>query len=292
MGNESMTADILSCIHNKMNTFSKGQKRIAAYILESYDKAAFLTAGALGKTVRVSESTVVRFAAELGYDGYPAMQKALQEMVLNRLTAVQRIEVASERMGAQDIVSTILQSDMEKLRTTQERIDRRAFSGAVGALLSARRIYILGVRSSSALAIFLGYYLDYMFDDVRVITASAESEVFENIIRITPQDTVVGISFPRYSTATCKALQYCASAGAQVIALTDCEASPIAPSAKYLLTAKSDMVSLVDSMVAPMSLINALLVAVASRRKQEVTETFDNLEKVWDRYDVYEKVDG
>ena len=235
---------------------------------------------------------MVRFAAELGYDGYPAMQKALQEMVLNRLTAVQRIEVASERMGAQDIVSTILQSDMEKLRTTQERIDRRAFSGAVEALLSARRIYILGVRSSSALAIFLGYYLDYMFDDVRVITASAESEVFERIIRITPQDTVVGISFPRYSTATCKALQYCASAGAQVIALTDCEASPIAPSAKYLLTAKSDMVSLVDSMVAPMSLINALLVAVASRRKQEVTETFDNLEKVWDRYDVYEKVDG
>ena len=287
-----MTADILSCIHNKMDGFSKGQKRIASYILESYDKAAFQTAGTLGRTVKVSESTVVRFAAELGYDGYPAMQKALQEMVLNRLTTVQRIEVTSERLGEQDIVSTILQTDIDKLRATQERIDRQAFSGAVNALLAARRIYILGVRSSAALASFLGYYLKYMFDDVRVVSGASESEMFEKIVRVAPQDAVVGISFPRYSTATSKALQYCASAGAQVIALTDCESAPIAQSANYLLTAKSDMMSLVDSLVAPMSLINALIVAVASRRKQEVRDTFDHLESVWDRYGVYEKVDG
>lgn len=287
-----MTADILSCIHNKMSGFSKGQKRIAAYILESYDKAAFLTAGTLGRTVNVSESTVVRFAAELGYDGYPAMQKALQEMVLNRLTAVQRIEVSSERLGEQDILSTILQSDIEKLRASMESIDRSAFAGAVDALLSARRVYILGVRSSAALAEFFGYYLNYMFEDVRVVTGASESELFEKIVHVAPQDAVVGISFPRYSTATSKALQYCASAGAQVIALTDCDTAPIAQSADYLLTAKSDMVSLVDSLVAPMSLINALIVAVASRRRQEVTKTLDSLERVWDRYGVYEKIDG
>lgn len=287
-----MTADILSCIHNKMSGFSKGQKRIAAYILESYDKAAFQTAGTLGRTVNVSESTVVRFAAELGYDGYPAMQKALQEMVLNRLTAVQRIEVSSERLREQDILSTILQSDMDKLRVSLDSIDRTAFAGAVDALLSARRVYILGVRSSAALAEFFGYYLNYMFEDVRVVTGASESEMFEKIVHVVPQDAVVGISFPRYSTATSKALQYCASAGAQVIALTDGETAPIAQSADYLLTAKSDMVSLVDSLVAPMSLINALIVAVASRRRQEVTKTLDSLERVWDRYGVYEKVDG
>lgn len=287
-----MTGDILSYINNQMSSFSKGQRRIAAYILEAYDKAAFQTAGALGKTVDVSESTVVRFAAELGFDGYPAMQKALQEVVLNRLTTVQRIEVTSERLGEQDVVTTILQSDIEKLRNTLECIDRTAFEGAVNALLNARRIYILGVRSSAALASFLGYYLNYMFDDVRVVSASSESEMFERIVRVLPQDAVVGISFPRYSTATAKAMQYCASAGAQVIALTDCEAAPIAQSANYLLTAKSDMVSLVDSLVAPMSLINALIVSVAARRRQEVTETFEHLETVWDRYGVYEKVDG
>ena len=275
-----------------MSGFSKGQKRIAAYILESYDKAAFQTAGTLGRTVNVSESTVVRFAAELGYDGYPDMQKALQEMVLNRLTAVQRIEVSSERLGEQDILSTILQSDMDKLRVSMECIDRTAFAGAVDALLSARRVYILGVRSSAALAEFFGYYLNYMFEDVRVVTGASESEMFEKIVHVAPQDAVVGISFPRYSTATSKALQYCASAGAQVIALTDCETAPIAQSADYLLTAKSDMVSLVDSLVAPMSLINALIVAVASLRRQEVTKTLDSLERVWDRYGVYEKVDG
>ena len=278
-----MTADILTNIHNKLTTFSKGQRRIATYILESYDKAAFLTAGALGKITQVSESTVVRFAAELGYDGYPAMQRALQEMVLNRLTSVQRI-------GEQDVVSTILQADMDRLRHTNEHLDREAFSGAVEALLQARCIYVLGVRSSAALASSLSYYLHYMFENVRLITTPSTSEVFEQLVRISPQDAVIGISFPRYSTATGKALQYCREAGAQVIALTDSETAPIARSAHYLLTAKSDMVSLVDSLVAPMSVVNALIVALTSRRKHETAQTLDRLEQVWDQYHVYEKV--
>ena len=255
-----MTADILTNIHNKLTTFSKGQRRIATYILESYDKAAFLTAGALGKITQV-----VRFAAELGYDGYPAMQRALQEMVLNRLTSVQRIEVTDERLGEQDVVSTILQADMDRLRHTNEHLDREAFSGAVEALLQARCIYVLGVRSSAALASSLSYYLHYMFENVRLITTPSTSEVFE-------------------------ALQYCREAGAQVIALTDSETAPIARSAHYLLTAKSDMVSLVDSLVAPMSVVNALIVALTSRRKHETAQTLDRLEQVWDQYHVYEKV--
>ena len=282
-----MTADILTNIHNKLTTFSKGQRRIATYILESYDKAAFLTAGALGKITQVSESTVVRFAAELGYDGYPAMQRALQEMVLNRLTSVQRIEVTDERLGEQDVVSTILQADMDRLRHTNEHLDREAFSGAVEALLQARCIYVLGVRSSAALASSLSYYLHYMFENVRLITTPSTSEVFEQLVRISPQDAVIGISFPRYSTATGKALQYFREAGAQVIALTDSET---ARSAHYLLTAKSDMVSLVDSLVAPMSVVNALIVALTSRRKHETAQTLERLEQVWDQYHVYEKV--
>ncbi len=285
-----MTADILTNIHNKLTTFSKGQRRIATYILESYDKAAFLTAGALGKITQVSESTVVRFAAELGYDGYPAMQRALQEMVLNRLTSVQRIEVTDERLGEQDVVSTILQADMDRLRHTNEHLDREAFSGAVEALLQARCIYVLGVRSSAALASSLSYYLHYMFENVRLITTPSTSEVFEQLVRISPQDAVIGISFPRYSTATGKSLQYCREAGAQVIALTDSETAPIARSAHYLLTAKSDMVSLVDSLVAPMSVVNALIVALTSRRKHETAQTLERLEQVWDQYHVYEKV--
>ena len=286
-----MKADVLSNIHSKMNSFSKGQRRIAAYILETYDKAAFMTAGNLGKIANVSESTVVRFAAELGYDGYPAMQKALQEMVLTRLTSVQRIAVTSERYGSQDVVSAILQSDIEKIRMTMERTDREVFTKAVDGILSAKNIYILGVRSSAALAQFLGYYLGYMFPSVRVISSLSESEVFEEIVRVSPQDVVIGISFPRYSTTTRRALEYCKQSGAQIIALTDVESAPIARLANHLLCAKSDMVSLVDSLVAPMSLINALIVVLASRRKQEMTDTFEMLEHIWDKYDVYEKID-
>ena len=286
-----MTADILTCIHNKMNSFSKGQRKIAAYILESYDKAAFQTAGVLGKTVQVSESTVVRFAAELGYDGYPEMQKAMQEMVLTRLTSVQRIEVGAKRMQQEDVLSSVLQTDMDLIRATSEQIDEKAFQGAVDALLNAQTIYVVGVRSSAALASFLNYYFKYMFRDVRLITSASDSEVFEQIVRISPQDALIGISFPRYSSAAIQAVEYAHTSGAKTIALTDCASSPLAEFSDFVLTAKSDMVSLVDSLVAPMSVINALIVAAASKKKLETTRIFNKLEEIWDIYNVYEKID-
>lgn len=286
-----MSADILACIHKKLDSFSKGQKRIAEYILQSYDKAAFQTASVLGQTVNVSESTVVRFASILGYDGYPEMQKALQEMVLNRLTSVQRIEVGAERIAQRDILSTVLHQDIERIRTTVEEIDRKAFDGAVDALLNARRVYVLGVRSSAALASFLSFYLQYVLDDVRLVTSASDSEVFEQIVRISPQDVILGISFPRYSSASIRAMEYCHRAGVHTVALTDCASSPIAENAEYLLCAKSDMVSVADSMVAPMSVLNALILSVASRRKEATSETFNKLEQIWDVYHVYNKTE-
>ncbi len=285
-----MSTDILTNLHNKLPRLSKGQRRIAEYILSDYDKAAFLTASVLGKAVQVSESTVVRFATELGYDGYPQMQKALQEVVLSRLTSVQRMEVATQRMEKEDILSTVLLGDMERLEKCREQLSHKAFEGAVETLLKAKRIYVIGVRSSSALASFLCYYLNYMFDDVRLITASSDSEVFEQIVRICPQDALVGISFPRYSSATIQAMKYAKNAGAGTIALSDSRSSPLAGLADHFLEAKSDMLSLVDSLVAPMSVINALLVAIAARRREETARTFDKLEEIWDMYHVYEKI--
>ena len=284
-----MTADILTNIHNKLTTFSKGQRRIATYILESYDKAAFLTAGALGKITQVSESTVVRFAAELGYDGYPAMQRALQEMVLNRLTSVQRIEVANDRMKDQDVISTVFHSDIEKLRQTEETVSREEFQNAVNAILKAKRVYILGVRSVAPLASFLGYYLNYMFNNVHVITGVSQGEMFEKIVSVGPEDVVIAFSFPRYSASTTKGARYCCSAGATVIGITDSKLSPLGQCCDHVLVAKSDMVSLVDSLVAPLSMINALIVAIAAKKEREVAHTFETLERIWDEYNVYEK---
>ncbi len=284
-----MSSDILSLLQSQAPRFSKGQRMIAKYILESYDKAAFMTANRLGKTVGVSESTVVRFAVELGYEGYPEMQKAMQEMVLNRLTSVQRIEVANDRIGDQDVLSMVLQSDMEKLRQTGETVSREDFSAAVSAILAARRVYILGVRSAAPLANFLGYYLNYMLNNVQTVTTSGAGEMFEQIVGVNSKDAVIAISFPRYSTATVKGAQYCRSTGATVIALTDTKLSPLGENSDHVLVAKSDMVSLVDSLVAPLSVVNALIVAIASRREQELANTFNTLEQIWDQYDVYEK---
>ena len=284
-----MKHDILSILQERESTFSKGQKRIARYITESYDKAAFMTANRLGKTVGVSESTVVRFAVDLGFDGYPSMQKAMQEMVLNRLTSVQRIEVANNRIGDQDVVSMVFQSDMEKLRQTGEVLDRKEFKAAVDAILRAKRIFILGVRSVAPLANFLGYYLNYMIDNVHVISGFSTVEMFEKIVGITSQDVVIAFSFPRYSSSTTKGVQYCRSVGATVIGITDSRLSPLGSNSDYVLIAKSDMVSLVDSLVAPLSLVNALIVSIAAKREKEISQTFSNLERIWDEYDVYEK---
>ena len=284
-----MNEDILAVLEEKAPTFSKGQRKIAAYITQYYDKAAFMTASRLGKAVGISESTVVRFAVELGYDGYPSMQKAMQEMVLNRLTSVQRIGVANDRMGDQDVLSTVLQADADKLRQTNDTVDRESFHAAVQAILGARRIYLLGVRSASVLVNFLGYYLNYMFDNVHMITASGTSEIFEKLVNVNQEDVVIAFSFPRYSASTVKGVQYCHSVGAKVIGLTNSNLSPLGQVSDYVLVAKSDMVSLVDSLVAPLSVVNALIVALAAGREQELEKTFNTLEKVWEEYHVYEK---
>lgn len=284
-----MNSDILSILQQKEPAFSKGQRRISHYILEAYDKAAFMTAHRLGQTVGVSESTVVRFAVDLGFDGYPSMQKAMQEMVLNRLTSVQRIEVANNRLGDQDVVSMVVHADMEKLRQTEEILSREAFQAAVNAILRAKRIYILGVRSVAPLANFLGYYLDYMFNNVHVVSGFGTGEMFEKIVGVNAEDVVIAFSFPRYSVSTTKGAKYCRSNGATVIGITDSALSPLGQCSDHVLIAKSDMVSLVDSLVAPLSVVNAIVVAAAAKREKELSQTFANLERIWDEYDVYEK---
>jgi len=284
-----MSYDILTILQEKDGSFSKGQRRIARYITEAYDKAAFMTANRLGKTVGVSESTVVRFAVDLGFDGYPSMQKAMQEMVLNRLTSVQRIEVANNRLGDQDIVSTVLHSDVEKLRKTDEILDRDEFNAAVNAIIKAKRVYILGVRSAEPLANFLGYYLNYMFNNVHILSGFGTVEMFEKIVSVNPEDVVIAFSFPRYSSTATKGAQYCRSNGATVIGITDNRLSPLGSNSDHVLIAKSDMVSLVDSLVAPLSVVNALIVAIAAKKEAELAHTFETLERIWDEYDVYEK---
>lgn len=283
-----MTKDILALIQEGIPSFSKGQKLIANFILSSYDKAAFMTASKLGKTVNVSESTVVRFAAELGYDGYPAMQKALQEMIRNKLTSIQRIEVSEDRIGNHDILPMVMHSDIEKIRMTLEELDRDSFDASVDAIAAAKRIYILGVRSSAALASFMSFYFNLIFGNVTQVTSTSASEMFEQILHAAEGDVVIGVSFPRYSNRTIKAMQYARSSGATVIAITDSQASPLTESANYTLLAKSDMASFVDSLVAPLSLVNALIVAVGRTNTDELSKTFASLEKIWAEYGVYE----
>ncbi len=287
---ESKSYDLITRI-GSIRKLSKGQKRIANFITNPDDKAAFMTAAKLGEAVGVSESTVVRFAIELGYDGYPKMQKVLQEMIKSKLTAVQRIEVSSSRINEYNILKSVLQSDMEKIKITMEEINNDVFNAVVECILNARKIYILGVRSSAPLASFLGFYFNLIFDNVRLVHTTSVSEMFEQIIRASEGDVVIGISFPRYSKRTTKAMQFVKSQGAKVIAITDSMDSPLAGSADHCLCARSDMASFVDSLVAPLSVINALIVALGMRRKESVYNIFEKLEKIWDEYQVYEKYD-
>lgn len=284
-----MDKDVLSVIMSYSSGFSKGQRNIAKYILNNYDKAAFMTASRLGETVGVSESTVVRFAADLGYSGYPDMRKALQEMIKNRLTTVQRIEVARGMIESRDILTTILNSDIEKIRNTLDEIDKEDFNRAVDAITRADTIYVLGLRSSAALASFLGFYLNLLFPKVRVVNESSANEVFEQILRVNKDDVFIAISFPRYSRRTIKAVQFARDRGAEVVAITDTETSLIAQISTIRLYAKSDMVSFLDSLVAPLSLINALIVASANKANDDLLNNFEKLEKIWAEYEVYEK---
>ncbi len=286
-----MVKDILSDISSQFSGFSKGQKRIADFILHHYDKAAYMTASKLGRMVSVSESTVVRFANELGYDGYPSMQRALQEMIRNRLTTLQRIEVTRDLIGNGDVLDKVMNMDIERIKHTLEETSRESFQQAVDAIVSAKTIYVIGARSASVLARFITYYFNLMFENVKLVHTTSSSEMFEQIMRMTDQDVMIGISFPRYSKHTVKAFHYATSCGAKVVALTDSYASPIAQSADYVLIARSDMASFVDSFVAPLSLIDALIVAIGVKKRADVSETFEKLERIWDEYEVYEKVE-
>ncbi|MBP3794278.1 MAG: MurR/RpiR family transcriptional regulator [Ruminococcus sp.] len=282
-----MNKDLFSLINEKLPSFSKGHKLIANYILAHYDKAAFMTAQKLGKTVGVSESTVVRFATMLGCDGYPGLQRSLQDLMRSRLTAVQRIEVTSGQMNGDDVLDRVLNLDIDRIRRTLEVTSKTDFNRAVDQIISCNTIYIMGARSSAALAEFLGYYLSLVFPRVKIVPSITTSELFERIMHIDERDVMIGISFPRYSRQTVKALDFAKHNGAKVIAVTDSASSPIAKYADSLLLARSDMASFVDSLVAPLSLINALIVAVSIKNVDKVSATFERLEQVWDEYDVY-----
>lgn len=286
-----MPHDVLTEIQQRMPTFSKGQKRIAAFILNHYDKAAYMTAQKLGAAANISESTVVRFAFELGFDGYPALQQELREIIKNKLTSVQRIEVANEQLGDGDILAKVMNLDIDKIRKTIEETSREAFNGAVDSILGARTIYILGARSALVLARFLSLYFNMIFDNVKLVDTTSSTEMFEQIMRVDERDVIIGLSFPRYSRRSAKAMAYASANGARVIAITDSLLSPIAEHADYVLQAKSDMASFVDSLVAPLSLINGLIVAVGLKRQEELQQTFSRLEEIYDEYEVYQKAE-
>lgn len=282
--------DLLQCINASYKTMSKGQKQIAQYILDNYDKAAFITASKMGSLVGVSESTVVRFAYALGYDGYPSLQRSLQELIRNKLTSVQRIQL-TEDIQEGDMLKTVLKADMHNIRSTIESVDEQAFDRVITGLLSAKRVYVLGQRSSTPLAEFFGYYLNFVLENVRIITAGT-GDIFEQMIRIEDGDVCIGISFPRYSTRTVEGMKFAKGKGARVFALTDSLISPLADCAEEVLIARSDMASFADSLVAPLSLINAIIVALSIRRKDEVSQRFAQLEAIWDKQKVYIGKDG
>ena len=287
-----MKRDILRVIEANMDGFSKGQRQIARFLLAHYDKAAYMTAAKLGSEVSVSESTVVRFVIELGYAGYPEFQKSLQELIRTKLTSFQRMEVTKHLIGEGDLLEKVLMADVDKIKRTLDSIDRAAFDGAVEALVNARTIYIIGVRSSYTLANFLNHTLRMIFDNVRLIETTSGGELFEQIMHIGKGDVMVAISFPRYSKRVINAVAYATRAGASVVSVTDSPDSPIATNATHVLVAQSDMASFVDSLVAPLSILNALVVAVTRARESEVTERLRKLEVIWDEYDVYDKTQG
>lgn len=284
MGNSE---HLLSKMNAQYQKFSKGQKKLAAYIQENYDKAAFLTAAKLGETVGVSESTVVRFAICLGYKGYPEFQKELEELVRTKLNSIQRMEVTYGKVPQSEILDTVLHSDIDKIKMTLEAVDHEAFELAVETILKAKNIYIVGIRSCAPLAGFLAFYLNLIFDSVRLLNTNSASELFEQMIRIGEEDVIIGISFPRYSMRTLKALEFANNRNAKVITLTDSIHSPMNLYSSCNLIAKSDMASIVDSLVAPLSVINALVVALSMRKQRDVVATLESLEKIWDEYQVY-----
>lgn len=284
---ENTTNELLMRIEEKYPHLSKGQKRLADYVCKNYDKAVFLTAAKLGEIVGVSESTVVRFAIQLGYKGYPGFQKALEELVRNTLNSIQRMEVTYGRISQSEILENVLQSDVEKIKLTLAAIDQKAFDLAIDTILNARKVYVIGIRSCASLASFLSFYLNLICENVTAVTTNSSSEIFEQLIRIEEDDVIIGISFPRYSMRTLKALEFASNRKAKVITLTDSVHSPMNLYSSCNLIARSDMASIVDSLVAPLSVINALIVALCMKKQTEVVKTLEELEQIWGEYQVY-----
>lgn len=282
------TNDLTSRINECYGSLSKGQKILATYITDNYDKAVFLTAAKMGQVVGVSESTVVRFATHLGYKGYPEFQKALEEMVRNKLNSIQRMEVTYGRISQSHILETVLQSDQEKIKDTLEHIDEHAFELAVDTIIKAKHIYIVGIRSCAPLAAFMAFYFNLLFENVTLLQTNNSSELFEQMVRISKDDVIIGISFPRYSMRTLKAMEFANNRNAKVITLTDSVHSPMNLYSSCNLIARSDMASIVDSLVAPLSVINALIVALCMKKQGEVAKTLETLEDIWNEYQVYE----
>lgn len=279
--------DIITRINEKMNTMSKSHKAIAGYIKDHYDQAVFMTAAKLGDELGISESTVVRFASGLGYEGYPEFQKALEEWVKNKLSAVQKIGAKYGHSSQSEILSSVLGADVEKIQDTIANLDPNAFEMAVSTILEAKNVYVIGLRSCAPLADFLHFYLNMIRGNVKLLNTTSVSETFEQMLRIDENDVMIGISFPRYSMRTLKALEFANDRNAKVISITDSIHSPMCLYSSCNLLARSDMVSIVDSLVAPLSVINALVVAMCLKRPQEVKKNLETLEDVWNNYQVY-----
>ncbi|MBQ6412569.1 MAG: MurR/RpiR family transcriptional regulator [Ruminococcus sp.] len=282
-----MVSNLLVRIDLSRKDFSKGQRKIADYIEEHYDSAAFMTAAKLGEVVGVSESTVVRFATQIGYDGFPYLQKAMQEMIRDKLNSIQRIEVTTGRIGDSDVVESVLNQDIDKIRRTIDEVSREDFRKTVSAIINAKNIYVFGVKSASYIANFFAYYLDLIFGNVHFLNSTSKTTTYEKLFRITKDDVMIGISFPRYSSMAVDAMNFAHERGAEVIAITDSMVAPVVKDADEVLLARSDIASVVDTLVAPLSLINALLVAIVIERKEDIKKTFTDLEEVWKEQNVY-----
>ena len=279
---------LISHIQSQYTRFSKGQKLIAQYILKNYDNVAFMTACKLGETVGVSESTVVRFANALGYSGYPKLQDALQEVIKNKLTTVQRVDMVKEFNDDSAILKKIVKSDIDNIKDTLEGIDEKAFEEAANRILKAKRIYIVGMRSSFTIAQYLGFYLGIILDSVHVIRTDM-GDAFEQVVKINEDDVLIAISFPRYSKKSYQIVSYAKEKGAHIVSLTDSPFAPVASFTDNLLLVKSNMVSFVDSLVPALSIANALIVSVGMKEKEDIKQHFDDLEAIWEKYSVYDK---
>ena len=285
-----MAIDISQRIQRMYPSLSKGHKKIADAVINEYETVAYMTAAHLGNKVGVSESTVVRFAGVIGYEGYSEFQRAVEELAKSKLTPNQRIDMTKKRIGKGDILDNVMHSDISKIRHTLDRLDRSAFYKAVDAILDAKTVYIIGARSAEPIAKILNYNLSLIFDNVRFVNVSSTAEVFEQMFSISEEDVLIAFSFPRYSSRVANAAKFASSKNAKTVAITDSDISPLAPYADCLLLAQSDMASYMDSLVAPISLINALIVEITSRREKEIRRRFDRLEDIWSEYDIYAKI--